>query len=98
MDVVGFLDVVECGPTPGYVNAPCTAARSAPTVNGFCRKLASPFPLSRPEASAESFDDGWFRTGDMAVVGVPDETWGEAVAAAVVLAEGARLHLPGLRD
>jgi len=97
---------------------------------------------NRPEASAESFDDGWFRTGDMAVretsyyrimgrlsvdiiksggyklsaleieaalldhphirecavVGVPDATWGEAVSAAVVLAEGVTLELPKLRE
>ncbi len=96
---------------------------------------------NRPEVSAESFDDGWFRTGDMAVletgyyrimgrlsvdiiksggyklsaleieaallehphilecavIGVPDDTWGEAVAAAVVLAEGITLELPTLR-
>ena len=32
------------------------------------------------------------------MIGVPDETWGEAVATAAVLAEGARLDLPGLRD
>ncbi|MBI3879098.1 MAG: AMP-binding protein [Verrucomicrobia bacterium] len=97
---------------------------------------------NRPEASAESFDDGWFRTGDMAVrergyfrimgrlsvdiiksggyklsaleieaallehpdirecavIGVPDATWGEVVAAAVVLAEGVTLELPALRE
>ena len=97
---------------------------------------------NRPEASAESFDDGWFRTGDMAVretgyyrimgrlsvdiiksggyklsaleieaalldhphirecavVGTPDATWGEAVSAAVVLAEGTALDLPELRE
>ena len=97
---------------------------------------------NRPEVSAESFDDGWFRPGDVAVletgyyrimgrlsvdiiksggyklsaleieaallehphirecavIGVPDETWGEAVAAAVMLAEGATLDLPTLRQ
>ncbi len=91
--------------------------------------------------TAESFDDGWFRTGDMAVledgyvrimgrrsvdiiksggyklsaleiepvllehpvirecavVGVADEVWGEAVAAAVVLHDGASLTLDELR-
>ena len=96
----------------------------------------------RPEVSAESFDDGWFRTGDMAVLetgsyrimgrlsvdiiksggyklsaleieaallehpdilecavlGLPDDTWGEAVSAAVVLKEGASLDLATLRD
>ncbi|MEZ4703370.1 MAG: acyl-CoA synthetase, partial [Rhodothermales bacterium] len=95
----------------------------------------------RPEATAESFEDGWFRTGDMAViedgyyrimgrlsvdiiksggyklsaleieaallehpdirecavVGVPDDTWGEAVSAAVVLAPDASLTLEDLR-
>ena len=97
---------------------------------------------NRPEARVESFDDGWFRTGDVAVVergyyrimgrlsvdiiksggyklsaleieaallehpaigecaviGVPDETWGEVVAAAVVVNEGAPLDLPALRE
>lgn len=97
---------------------------------------------NRPEVSAESFDDGWFHTGDMAVlergyyrimgrlsvdiiksggyklsaleieaallehphirecavIGVPDSTWGEAVAAAVVLADGTTLELPALRE
>ena len=97
---------------------------------------------NRPEVSAECFDAGWFRTGDMAVlargyyrimgrlsvdiiksggyklsaleieaallehpqirecavIGVPDATWGEAVAAAVVLAAGTTLELPALRE
>ncbi len=96
----------------------------------------------RPEATAESFDDGWFRTGDMAVIergyfrimgrlsvdiiksggyklsaleieavllehplikecaviGLPDDTWGEAVTAVCVLAEDAALDLATLRD
>jgi len=96
----------------------------------------------RPEITRESFDDGWFRTGDMAVletgyyrimgrlsvdiiksggyklsaleieavllqhpdirecavIGAPDDTWGEAVAAAVVLNDGAVLELDPLRD
>ncbi len=95
----------------------------------------------RPEASAESFDDGWFRTGDMAVresgyyrimgrlsvdiiksggyklsaleieavllehpdilecaiIGLPDDTWGEAVSAAAVLRAGTSLDLATLR-
>ena len=32
-----------------------------------------------------------------AVIGIPDDTWGEAVAAAVVLAEGQELSLEDLR-
>ncbi len=96
----------------------------------------------RPEVTRNSYDDGWFRTGDMAVledgyyrimgrqsvdiiksggyklsaleieaalmdhdaiqecavVGTPDETWGEAVAVAVVLAEKTELQLEELRD
>ena len=97
---------------------------------------------NRPEATAASFDDGWFRTGDMAVVergyyrimgrlsvdiiksggyklsaleieaallehpgirecavvGLPDDTWGEAVTAVVVLADGVTLDLATLRE
>ncbi len=97
---------------------------------------------NRPEASAESFDDGWFRTGDMAVrergyyrimgrlsvdiiksggyklsaleieaalldhplihecavLGLPDDTWGEAVTAVVVLKDNTSLELPELRE
>jgi malonyl-CoA/methylmalonyl-CoA synthetase len=97
---------------------------------------------NRPEASAESFDHGWFRTGDMAVrergyyrimgrlsvdiiksggyklsaleieaalldhpnirecavIGLPDDTWGEAVTAVIVLKEATALELPALRD
>ncbi len=96
----------------------------------------------RPEASAETFDGDWFRTGDMAVlergyyrimgrlsvdiiksggyklsaleieaallehphigecavIGLPDDTWGEAVTAAVVLDQAAVLDLPALRE
>ena len=96
---------------------------------------------NRPEASRESFQDGWFRTGDVAVVedgyyrilgrrsvdiiksggyklsaleieatllehpaitecavvGVPNETWGEVVAAAVVLKGQASLNLEQLQ-
>ena len=95
----------------------------------------------KPEATANAFRDGWFRTGDTAVVengsyrilgrtsidiiktgghkvsaleieealrehpaivecavvGVPDEEWGERVAAAVVLGGGDALDLPSLR-
>jgi len=94
-----------------------------------------------PEVTAESFVDGWFKTGDMAileigyyrilgrlsvdiiksggyklsaleiedalrqhpairecaVVGVEDDTWGEAVAVAAEIHEGAELELDGLR-
>lgn len=96
----------------------------------------------RPDVTADSFVDNWFRTGDIAVredgyyrimgrrsvdiiksggyklsaleieavlldhpairecavVGVPDETWGEAVAAAVVLESGETLELAELRN
>lgn len=96
---------------------------------------------NRPKVTAESFDEGWFRTGDMAVletgyyrimgrlsvdiiksggyklsaleieavliehpdirecavVGTPDRLWGEAVAAAIVLAEGSQMTLLSLR-
>ena len=95
----------------------------------------------RPEVTEASFVDGWFRTGDMAVledryyrilgrlsvdiiksggyklsaleiedalrehpairevavVGVPDDVWGEAVAAAVIPAPGRELDLPDLQ-
>ncbi|NND97265.1 MAG: AMP-binding protein [Pirellulaceae bacterium] len=97
--------------------------------------------FGRQQATAESFDDGWFRSGDVAVVeqgyyrimgrqsvdiiksggyklsaleieaalldhpditqcavvGLPDETWGEIVAVAAVLAEGRTIQLEGLR-
>jgi malonyl-CoA/methylmalonyl-CoA synthetase len=97
---------------------------------------------NRPEATRESFDDGWFRTGDIAVldngyyqimgrnsvdiiksggyklsaleieavlldhpsirecavVGLPDDTWGETVAAAMVLKDGHHLDLEALRS
>jgi malonyl-CoA/methylmalonyl-CoA synthetase len=97
---------------------------------------------NRPEISASSFDGGWFRTGDMAVLergyfrimgrlcadiiksggyklsaleiettlqehpyirecavlGVPDDIWGEAVAIAVVPREGATLDIESLRE
>ncbi len=97
---------------------------------------------NRDEITAKSFDEGWFRSGDIgvrekgyyrimgrqsvdiiksggykisaleieatlldhdaisqcAVVGVPDETWGEAVAAAVVLHDGQELSLDSLRS
>ena len=97
---------------------------------------------NRPEVSTESFDKGWFRTGDMAVlergyyrimgrlsvdiiksggyklsaleieatllehpqivecaiVGLPDDTWGEAVSAAVVLKDQGSLDLAALRE
>ncbi|HEX9166481.1 MAG TPA: acyl-CoA synthetase [Gemmatimonadales bacterium] len=97
--------------------------------------------LGRPKATADAFHDGWFRTGDVAVVedgsyrilgrksvdiiksggykisaleieevlrehpaiaecavvGVPDEVYGERVAVAVVPRAGAALALSGLR-
>ena len=97
---------------------------------------------NRPKITEESFDDGWFRTGDVAVresgyyrimgrqsvdiiksggyklsaleieaacldhpmiceaavVGIPDDTWGEVVALAAVLDEGEELSLESLRE
>lgn len=97
---------------------------------------------NRPKITEESFDDGWFRTGDVAVresgyyrimgrqsvdiiksggyklsaleieaacldhpticeaavVGIPDDTWGEVVALAAVLGEGEELALESLRE
>ncbi len=97
---------------------------------------------NRREGGDETFDDGWFRTGDMAVlergyyrimgrlsvdiiksggyklsaleieaallehpaidecavIGLPDDTWGEAVAAVVVLKGPTSLELAGLRE
>jgi malonyl-CoA/methylmalonyl-CoA synthetase len=96
----------------------------------------------RPAITEESFDDGWFRTGDVAVretgyyrimgrqsvdiiksggyklsaleiesacldhpaiceaavVGLPDDTWGEVVALAAVLSDGGELSLESLRE
>ena len=96
---------------------------------------------NRPDATRDSFADGWFRTGDVAVVeggryrilgrssldiiksggyklsaleieaalldhpaivecavvGLPDETWGEAVAAAVVVRPGEPFDAESLR-
>jgi malonyl-CoA/methylmalonyl-CoA synthetase len=96
---------------------------------------------NRPEATRESFSDGWFRTGDIAVldrgshrilgrasvdiiksggyklsaleiettlldhpsirecavVGLPDDQWGEQVAVATVLQPAATLDLESLR-
>lgn len=98
--------------------------------------------LNRPEANAESFANGWFRTGDVgridghgyvyitdrckdvivsggmnvypseielvllrlagvrevSVLGVPDERWGETVAAAVVRQPGAELPSAAVVD
>ena len=35
---------------------------------------------------------------ECAVIGLPDDTWGEAVSAAVVTKDGAELGLPALRE
>ena len=97
---------------------------------------------NRPKATAESFSDGWFRTGDMAVrergsyrimgrlsvdiiksggyklsaleieatllehpdilecavLGLPDDVWGEVVTAVVVPRARTSLELPALRE
>jgi malonyl-CoA/methylmalonyl-CoA synthetase len=97
---------------------------------------------NRPEATREAFRDGWFRTGDTAVVengryrilgrtnidilktgghklsaleieevlrqhpgisecavvGVPDEEWGQRVAVGIVTRDGHAIELPALRE
>jgi len=97
---------------------------------------------NKPDVTEKSFVDGWFRTGDMAVledgyyrimgrlsvdiiksggyklsaleieaallthpeirecavVGLPDDTWGEIVAAAVVTSDGEPIELPDLKE
>ncbi len=97
---------------------------------------------NRPQATADAFENGWFRTGDMAVrergyyrilgrqsvdiiksggyklgaleiesvllehplitevavIGLPDDTWGEAVTAVAVLKSESTLELSHLRD
>jgi len=96
----------------------------------------------KPDVTEASFVDGWFRTGDMAVledgyyrimgrlsvdiiksggyklsaleiestllthpairecavIGVPDDTWGEVVAVAIVANDGEHIELPGLKE
>ena len=96
----------------------------------------------KPEVTRESFVEGWFRTGDMAVledgyyrimgrlsvdiiksggyklsaleiedtllthpairecavIGVPDDTWGEVVAVAIVACDGEDIELPALKE
>ncbi len=96
----------------------------------------------KPDVTRASFVEGWFRTGDMAVledgyyrimgrlsvdiiksggyklsaleieatllthpaisecavVGVPDDTWGEAVAVAIVARDGEHIELPALKE
>ena len=97
---------------------------------------------NKPDVTEKSFVDGWFRTGDMAVlengyyrimgrlsvdiiksggyklsaleieaallthpeirecavVGLPDDTWGEIVAVAVVTSDGEPIELPDLKE
>lgn len=66
--------------------------RSPPPASGCWRK---------PEATAQAFRDGWVTVGDLArhpdvaevaVVGAPDERWGETLVAFVTLRPGATLR------
>ena len=140
---------------PGFVGAPLPGVevrlvdeRGAPVAPGAPGEIEVRGPnvfleyWRRPEATADAFRDGWFKTGDTAVVedgsyrilgrssvdiiktggfkvsaleieeelrthpaiaecavvGVPDEEWGERVSAAVELRVGAELSLPALQS
>ena len=54
------------------------------------------YKLSALEIEAALLEHPHIR--ECAVIGVPDATWGEAVAVAVVLADGTTLELPALRE
>lgn len=122
-------------------NGPIITAEDEPGEIQVCGPGVFSAYWNREQATAESFEDGWFRTGDMAVlergyyrimgrlsvdiiksggyklsaleieaallehpliaecavIGLPDDTWGEAVTAAVVL-KNSTLELGELRD